>query len=166
GDTFASYVFNALYSAEIIPALPKSIYETRDGDYQFVSLMTTVVLQQLPFVFLGMNTAVQCAEEFTFETASSLEGVVAEARPELQGFARRGLIDPALLPLCAAWGAGEPNAIDNEPVSSAVPTLVVSGEYDPITPPSYAEQAAETLSNSTVLSFPGVGHGAVFSSEC
>jgi pimeloyl-ACP methyl ester carboxylesterase len=166
GDTFASYVFNALYAAEIIPALPKSIYETRDGDYQFVSLMTTLVLQQLSYVFLGMNTAVQCAEEFTFETASSLEAVVAEARPELQGFARRGLVDPALLPLCAAWGAGQPDAIDNEPISSAVPALVVSGEYDPITPPSYGELAAETLSNSTVLSFPGVGHGAVFSSDC
>jgi pimeloyl-ACP methyl ester carboxylesterase len=166
GDTFASYVFNALYAAEIIPALPKSIYETRDGDPQFVSLMTTVVLQQLPYVFLGMNTAVQCAEEFTFETAASLQTVVAETRPELQGFARRGLVDPALLPLCAAWGAGQPDAIDNQPVSSAVPALVVSGEYDPITPPSYGELAAETLSNSTVLSFPGVGHGAVFSSDC
>ncbi len=166
GDTFASYVFNALYAAEIIPALPKSIYEIRDGNYQFLSLMTTVVLQQLPYVFVGMNTAVQCAEEFTFETANSLQATVEETRPELQGFARRGLVDPALLPVCAAWGAGQPNTIENQPVTSPVPALVVSGEYDPITPPSYGDLAAATLSNSTVLSFPGVGHGAVFSSDC
>jgi hypothetical protein len=40
--------------------------------------------------------------------------------------------------------------------------LLLSGEADPVTPPSYAEQAAETLENSLHLVLPGQGHNIIF----
>jgi pimeloyl-ACP methyl ester carboxylesterase len=38
--------------------------------------------------------------------------------------------------------------------------LLTSGAFDGTAPPSYAAEAAKTLSNSTQIVFPGIGHGA------
>lgn len=166
GDSFAGFVFQALYASEIIPALPKSIFEIRDGDYSFLQLLTTVVLFQVDAISIGMNNAVQCNEEYRFDTAESLEAVVAEMRPELQGFARRNGIDARLLDVCAVYSSGELNPIENQAVTSDIPTLVVSGEYDPITPPAYGQLVADSLANSFFYEFPGMGHGVITSNEC
>jgi hypothetical protein len=45
-------------------------------------------------------------------------------------------------------------------VTSSIPTLVLSGELDPVTPPSWGEEAAATLSNSLHIVMPGTGHTA------
>jgi pimeloyl-ACP methyl ester carboxylesterase len=47
-----------------------------------------------------------------------------------------------------------------------VPTLILAGEYDPRTPPSYATIAGRTLHNSRSFVFPAVGHNAQRSSPC
>jgi pimeloyl-ACP methyl ester carboxylesterase len=46
-----------------------------------------------------------------------------------------------------------------------VPVLLLSGEYDPVTPPDYARLAAETLDNARLYLFPGIGH-ATFTQPC
>ena len=52
------------------------------------------------------------------------------------------------------------------PRRSAIPTLLLSGTFDAVTPPGTAVTAAETLSRATVLAFAGVGHAVVQSSPC
>ncbi len=47
-----------------------------------------------------------------------------------------------------------------EPVKSDIPTLVLSGEVDPVTPPTWGEQTAATLSRSKHIVIPGTGHTA------
>jgi len=49
---------------------------------------------------------------------------------------------------------------------SDIPTLLVSGTFDAVTPPSTGGAAAPTLTNSTVPAFPGVGHAVIQSSPC
>jgi pimeloyl-ACP methyl ester carboxylesterase len=45
--------------------------------------------------------------------------------------------------------------------------LVLAGQYDPVTSPEDSKHASETLSHSTFVLFPGMGHGTVFASpEC
>lgn len=51
-------------------------------------------------------------------------------------------------------------------MTSDVPTLVLSGEFDPITPPEWGQQVANTLSRRFFYIFPGVGHGAATAHEC
>ena len=41
-----------------------------------------------------------------------------------------------------------------------MPALILSGEFDPVTPPRWGEQAAEGLVNSGHVVVPGTGHGA------
>jgi pimeloyl-ACP methyl ester carboxylesterase len=57
-------------------------------------------------------------------------------------------------------------AAQKQPVVSDIPTLVLSDEYDPITPPSNGRLAAQMLKNSYYFLFPGLGHGAEYSSPC
>jgi hypothetical protein len=45
-------------------------------------------------------------------------------------------------------------------VRSDIPTLVLSGDFDPVTPPSYGDHAAATLTNRFVFTLPDAGHGA------
>ena len=71
----------------------------------------------------------------------------------------RALSQESSLKICEAWDVPPAEPTTNEAVSSDIPTLILAGQLDPITPPSYGELAAQTLPNSTFLLFPNVGHG-------
>lgn len=53
-----------------------------------------------------------------------------------------------------------------EAVVSAIPTLIMSGSDDPITPPIYGSMVARALSRSYRLVFPGMAHGTAFGAPC
>jgi pimeloyl-ACP methyl ester carboxylesterase len=42
----------------------------------------------------------------------------------------------------------------------------MSGEFDPITPPSWGKHAAQTLDNAYAYEYPGIGHGASVAHDC
>jgi len=46
-------------------------------------------------------------------------------------------------------------------VESDAPVLILSGEIDPVTPPSWGEQVAQHLPNSRHIVSPGTGHGVM-----
>jgi pimeloyl-ACP methyl ester carboxylesterase len=53
------------------------------------------------------------------------------------------------------------------PVRIQIPTLILSGETDPITPPRFARDTARALgSTARWLRFPITGHGVAGQSEC
>lgn len=68
--------------------------------------------------------------------------------------------------LCDAWDSGQAGPSENEPITSDIPTLVMGGQYDPVTPPDWGRRAAETLPNSFFFEYPGVGHGASPGTGC
>ena len=45
-------------------------------------------------------------------------------------------------------------------MTSDLPVLILSGEFDPVTPSLWGDEAAKTLSNSKHIVVPGIGHGA------
>jgi len=59
---------------------------------------------------------------------------------------------------CDYWDADVVDASFKDPVVSDIPTLLLSGEYDPVTPPTFADVAMETLSNAQHLVAQGQGH--------
>jgi pimeloyl-ACP methyl ester carboxylesterase len=68
---------------------------------------------------------------------------------------------------CKDFGVASAPAGFNDAVRSDIPTLVLAGEYDPVAPPENSKHASESLSHSTFVLFPGMGHGEVFASpEC
>jgi len=59
---------------------------------------------------------------------------------------------------CAAWPVPPVDRAFLDPVTSGVPTLLTSGERDPVTPPVNGERAARTLKNSLHMVVPDGGH--------
>jgi pimeloyl-ACP methyl ester carboxylesterase len=60
---------------------------------------------------------------------------------------------------CALWPRGKIPADYAKPVSSKAPVLILTGEWDPVTPPSNGDEAARHLTNSVHLVVPHGGHG-------
>jgi pimeloyl-ACP methyl ester carboxylesterase len=67
---------------------------------------------------------------------------------------------------CQLWNVQPVPAAQWQPVTSAIPTLILAGEYDPATPPGYGMLAARTLSKSYFFQFLGTGHGVVGRNYC
>jgi pimeloyl-ACP methyl ester carboxylesterase len=59
---------------------------------------------------------------------------------------------------CAEWPRARVGADHLRPVRSNAPVLLISGELDPVTPPSLADEAARTLPNAKHLIIPSSGH--------
>ncbi len=68
--------------------------------------------------------------------------------------------------LCKEWTTALPNPVENQPVTGSTPTLLLSGEYDPITPPSWAQATAAHLTHSYYFEIPAVGHGVAQGGNC
>ena len=90
--------------------------------------------------------------------------------PHLAGFIRYPVEGAATLSrgLCEMWRSTKPDRVlANSPVESNVPALLLSGNFDPITPPSYAELGrSDALCTHTIIVLPHVGHGVLRSDRC
>ena len=166
GEWIIGTVFQGLYSEQVIPVLPQMIEELESRNTTTLSLLTSNTLANAEFVSLGMHLSVQCNEEVPFTSeeviADGLEGFehIADA---FDGASNLGNF---MLEVCQIWQVESGPAEENEPVVSDIPTLVLAGEYDPITPPAWGAGAAEYLSNSTYIEFPGLGHGTSIAGDC
>lgn len=112
----------------------------------------------------GMFYSVQCHEELPFMDLDTAFDIALDAGvPEIIA---EGIIPYDEFEICSAWSAGEVDPLENEAVVSDVPVLLLAARYDTATPPDWAFLAAETLSNSFVVEFPGVGHAVIDGGEC
>jgi len=68
--------------------------------------------------------------------------------------------------VCRFWDSGRAPKAFFAATHSTIPTLILNGELDPVTPWYWADKVAKTLPNSFFFKIPGVGHGAVDSDEC
>ena len=71
-----------------------------------------------------------------------------------------------LLEICAAMGLADVGGTVRDAATSDIPVLTVSGEFDPFTPATFADDVRGTLSHSFGLEFPGVGQGVLLSAAC
>jgi hypothetical protein len=62
---------------------------------------------------------------------------------------------------CAIWPHGSRPADFHAPIKNDKPVLLLSGEFDPVTPPRYAEQIVKGLPNGRVLVAKGQGHSVI-----
>lgn len=112
----------------------------------------------------GQLLSVTCADNAT-TTEAELAASVLQVRPSLRP--ARTSVNQSIYALCGAWPYRKDlSASAFLPVTSAVKTLILSGTFDPLTPPSWAQQVASTLPNTTVVSFPTRGHSVQNGSAC
>jgi pimeloyl-ACP methyl ester carboxylesterase len=166
GDSLVGFLFQTLYSTELVQHLPEIITAARGGEFGTIGLLLGAQSQQLGAISLGQQLSVQCQEEVPFGTREAVAGAAAE-HPLVAGFFEGAPTQGSgIFDVCDSWGAGEPGSAEDEAVTSDIPTLVLAGELDPITPPRWGEAIAAGLPNSTLVTFPFTGHGTLPSQPC
>ncbi len=162
GGLLVDVLFTGMYKRGVIAWMPKMIAQINAGVYD-------LLIGRLRLYFEedtggGMTISVQCHEELPFGSPEKLIESSTAARREIANFYTARLLP--LYSVCPLWGAGAPDAIENQPVRSTVPALVLAGEYDPITPPVWSQETASYLPNSYFFEYPGIGHWVLRSSLC
>ena len=153
GDLVLSVIFNLLYSPVGIGYVPQMITTLASNDFGIFEDLEAATRRGTA---LGMHLSLQCSEEVPFSGLESYESA-DEAVPSAF---RSGLTAEFYLDYCEEWPVPQAPASENEAVKSDIPTLVMAGEFDPITPPAYAELVADDLSDSTLVTVNGESHGA------
>ena len=128
GDGLTALTFGLLYSTNAIPSLPKIIYDAHDGDFDTLALLHGRLLIAQDFVSLGMQLSVQCNEELPF---TSFDEITAanEAHPFIRDFIINSpTLGPRIIEICEEWVTSDVDPIEDEPVISDIPTLVLAGE--------------------------------------
>jgi pimeloyl-ACP methyl ester carboxylesterase len=163
GDTLIMGVFNALYRTEGIGSLPGRIAAIADGDHGL--LREELGLEANAFGSEGAFFRVVCQDDFVWTDPARIRDAAAAMDAPRIGtpFTFWAVSN---LAMCAAFGAGRGDPPERDPVVSDIPTLILSGAYDPITPPRWGTSVAGNLARATQVVVPGVGHGVLGSSTC
>jgi pimeloyl-ACP methyl ester carboxylesterase len=156
---FVATVNNTLTRSNDIPYLPAyvmTIYRTLLNDaLESAFTFWENVPNSVPDTFQyaeGVFLAIQCHEEVPFNDATPT--IVQDQRAN-------GMFDIEVLQMiCDQWQI-TPSDTPREPFVSDIPTLLFSGELDPLTPPAWGERVAQSLSQSLHLILPNSGHGVV-----
>lgn len=166
-------IFQVMYDTEAIRDLPLALSLAFDGDWELLIELSGgggAFLRQEPEEIAsldqseGMQLSVECSEEVAFD---SKEKGIENAKTLPDALQEHAITQvESEFSDCETWGVEEAHAVENEAVVSDIPTLILNGMYDPITPPEWGALAAKTLKNSYNFDFPGMGHGAVGAHAC
>ncbi|MBS1795654.1 MAG: alpha/beta hydrolase [Acidobacteria bacterium] len=160
GNDFVTWIVDYLLSADgaAIANVPLVVHRTFGGDTSIFKRYAVTKLETGSG--LGMRYSVWCGEEFPFEKMTKIRAQ-SFRYPGLKGYEVMSLPD-----ICGVWKVPAAARIENTPVESSIPTLVVSAEYDAYTPPAWSASLARHLKNHFLLEIPWAGHGPAFSTPC
>lgn len=165
GDRLMAGIWQALYDTSLLGVVPFAIDSISKGNTGILELLAQSVVFRFDDFADGMSQSVNCNEEIPFDTPQVVAAANSGVRkPIVDGVVgtTNAAAGKRLRDLCTAWGTPPPDARESEAVSSDIPTLVLAGEYDPITPPAWGKLAAATLTRAYFFQFPGVGHSVIF----
>lgn len=157
-DDLGGFLMDTLYSAQGARSLPRDVRAFARGDFRALDEMkatsdTYFELQHLTHL---------CKEEFPFERRDHVaDGVEGDpvGLVSVQSFQR-------YFDVCDRLPVGAPVPAEGQPLSSDVPTLFLSAEFDPGCPPALARAAASRFGHSQFAQFPNSTHGLVRVSTC
>lgn len=163
GDDLANWVFSSLYVTRLIPLLPEAIVQISQGNYSIISKYYAPLMLDANISY-GMYYSVECGEDMAFTTSEKLDQATSVLRPEVKPDIQESLQSD--FSICQFWKQTPVPAAQKLPVTSSIPTLILAGGYDPITPSSNGKLAMQGLSRSYFFLFPGTGHGVFRTGAC
>lgn len=141
------------YNSTQASLLPTLIHRAADGALGPLAAQTIMTARQVgDQLASGMQNTVICSEDVPFFPSRIDRTVLSRT---YQGTDQ---LD-ALLEICKLWPRGPVDADLHSPLKSDIPTLLLSGEADPVTPPADAERLARGLARHRHLILSGEGHG-------
>lgn len=151
-DVLASVVRMFSYTPATAALLPLSIDAAAHGDVGPLLGQAEILSGDLTeLAGSGMQYSVVCSEDADLykprpQDADTLLGTRA--------------VD-ALKTICSVWPKGTRPANFHAPLVTSKPVLLLAGQYDPVTPPRYAQEVARHLVNSRVLVLTGQAHNVM-----
>lgn len=169
GDRFIDWVaveqlYGPVFSHHGAAYLPLLIDEVRRGNVRPLEIAAQNAWNaniENPNWAWGLMFAISCQQDLPAAGSLRPEADLA-ASERLDGFARTA----TQREICAAWDLAPLPPAGTAHVRSDVPTLVLAGSYDPVTPPVWGRTTAEHLPNSTYVEFPGHGHAVTVANPC
>ncbi|GLQ48188.1 cysteine proteinase [Dyella lipolytica] len=147
--SLASVVRMFAYEPETAALLPLSINAAAHGDVGPLLGQAKLLNGDLRGdMNNGMSMSVICSEDAD----------LLQPRPQDQNAILGNHLVDAIKAQCDVWPHGIRPADFHAPLKSDKPILILSGEFDPVTPPSYGEQILPGLTNGRQLIFKGQGH--------
>lgn len=151
-EAFLEALRVTMYSGERNRLVPSLLHRAYEGDFAPFAELGLVSERNLRNgLALGHLLCVTCAEDVDRITEQEILSI---ARPALAGDHR--VRDQKRI--CSFWPRSVLSKDYGNPVAVEVPTLVLSGTLDPVTPPRWGEEAARHLPRALHVVVPGA-HG-------
>jgi len=145
-----------LYAPETMATIPVMIDQAAAGHYLPLAAQSILALERVTeSIADGMHNAVVCTED-----APSFGAAEADRSALADTYLGPNMIE-TLTTVCAIWPKGVLDDDLHTPFTSTVPTLMISGELDPITPPAYGDLLLKQFSRGQHLVARGQGHGVL-----
>jgi pimeloyl-ACP methyl ester carboxylesterase len=150
-DLGAEAIRYMLYNPGSAARVPLVLHQAATGNF--------APLAQLAFRFRstlvatgsnGMYLSVTCAEDLPWFNRNDATNLAASTF--LGDYRVRQQLEA-----CALWPRAQTST--NYAVQNSAPVLMLTGEWDPVTPPANAEAAGRSLTNSLQVVIPHGGHG-------
>ena len=156
GDRLAAVARLFSYTAETAALLPQTVTQAVKGNYAPLMGQSQLMMSGLDrSMNTGMQFSVICAEDAD----------LLQPRPQDKDTILGGELIDGIEAACSIWPHGTRPKDFHAPFVSSIPTLILSGERDPVTPPAYAQEILKGLSDARVLEVKGMGH-SVLSRGC
>ena len=143
-----------LYDRQTIGQVPSFITAFKTDDTSSIIRSIQAFASRLGVINVAAYWSVNVKDEGAFKNLKFIDKD-EKKHPSLANGVSLFASDPDVL---KHWPTKRNSNTKMKPVVSDIPTLLVSGAWDPITPPSNAEKAAKSLKNSSHVVFPSDGH--------
>lgn len=170
GDLAAILPFSLLYEQSQYPALPGLIYAWADAlerrdEALFKTMVSASGGEGFGGVSDGMYMAIVCNDGHQHSQSQANLRDLEEFPVFGQVLGNAGSFERDSA-LCVQVGMPMRPASDYTAVVTDIPTLLIEGDMDPITPPPNAKSILPGFSNGTYVEFPYAGHGPSRSEQC
>jgi pimeloyl-ACP methyl ester carboxylesterase len=158
-DGVAAFLLDAVYGTDSARTLPASIDALIRGDYRDLDAF---MVEQSGYVE-GQFFTHMCKEEFPFEKPSAVETGLDEADPIAEATARDVR---RFFPVCEGFKVGAADPVENQPLVSDVPALLLTADIDAGCPAELSDAAVKRLSHGAHFTFANRTHGVSRQSPC
>jgi len=154
-DKFLSVIRLALYSPTTRVLLPYAIHQAGEKNYQAVLGLYSLTMEGID-IAMGMHASVVCSED--------IHRLSTDLSTELETSYMGRTMFTELSKVCSVWPSTKVDETFSAPISNNIPTLLLSGELDPATPPDWAILAMADMKNAKHLVAPHAAHGVAMQS--
>ena len=168
GGRLANWLIDESFNTADFRNVPAMIAELANGNPRPIAteVAAHVVGSGTGVLGYGLALGAGCGEWIPYMKGSILSAGW-RAFPAYPDSVLRPALHITYLPQeCTVWKVPKAPAQQREATPSTIPTLLLAGRFDAVTPTSWARIGARTLPNSTLLQFPGIGHFVTLASRC